>query len=395
MGAYIGDSDDAKTLLALLNAGRKTQVPSILWGPPGSGKTDIVRALARLNNLPLFILLASTMDPTDINGLPAIKRIIIERPQPDGSMTREEITVTEPTLQYWAEALIREGKGILFFDEANNAVPAVQSTLLSVLQGRIVGRHVLPDEVWMIAASNETADAADGWELAPPMANRFLHINYSPNLEDWYNGMLLNWGKEVPPSDTAEYQEFLALQQQRSEIAGYIKQNPSQLLDMPKLSSEAGKAWPSPRSWDAAARILTHIPKGEKTQGVRYLALQGLVGKAAAVSYEKYEKGLKLPPYETILENPTKVNWKALSAAETRLILDIVTLNISPDNYEASFQVFGAVTDIGERQDIAAAMTKPLLKSIRQFTKTKQIDIAKLLPIIQRYAPFLKEAQIK
>jgi hypothetical protein len=393
MGYYIGESDDVKELLQILEAGLATQTPAIMWGPPGIGKTDLVRAIARKHNLPLFILLASTMDPTDINGLPAIKRITIERP--DGS--KEEITVTEPTLQYWAEALIREGKGILFFDEANNAVPAVQSTLLSVLQGRIVGRHTLPNEIWMIAASNETADAADGWDLAPPMANRFLHIDVRPNLEDWYGGMIVNWGDDIDPNDKESYRNYILMQRQRTEVAGFVKQNPGLLLDMPKDSLARGKGWPSPRSWDAVARMLSRIPKPSATHhtlGVRSKIVEGLVGKAAAVAYEKYEKGLKLPPYEVVITAPDKIKWKELSAAETRLILDVVVVNVSPKNLEQTLQVFGAISTIGERTDIAASMNKALLNKVKPFVRSGQVNMMQLLPTMKKYAPFLKEAMI-
>lgn len=362
MGYYIGSSTQAKETSMLLEAGYVTKTPGILWGPPGIGKTDFVRALARKHNLNLFILIASTMDPADINGLPAIKEIIIERP--DG--TKESITVTEPTLQYWAEALIREGRGILFFDEANSAVPAVQATLLSVLQGRIVGRHVLPDDVWMIAASNEVADGADSWELSPPMANRFLHITFTPVLQDWYEGMICNWGEE--PKDDADAARLKKLQYSRAEVAGFVKQNPTLLHDMPKTSAGTGKAWASPRSWDAAARILSIIPKTPQTKGVRYKAVEGLVGKAVAVLYEKYEDGLRLPQYEDIIRNPDAVNWKSLSASETRLILDIVLANVSLETIEPTVALLSS-EGLQHKADILAAITPMAIKQFGPFLK--------------------------
>lgn len=365
MGFYIGQSAETAENIMLLEAGLATQTPAILWGPPGIGKTELVRAIARKHNLPLFILLASTMDPTDINGLPAIKEMTIERP--DGS--KEVFTATEPTLQYWAEALIREGKGILFFDEANNAVPAVQSTLLSVLQGRIVGRHVLPDEVWMIAASNDTADAADGWELAPPMANRFMHIEFHANLEDWYGGMVCNWGADVAENDVEAQKRYLTLQRSRTEVAGFVKQHPALLHAMPSTATEAGKAWPSPRSWDSMARILAVVPKSDGTNNARYRAISGLVGEAAATQYDQYERGLKLPQYEDVINNPGGIDWKVLSPAEIRLVLDMVIANINESNLKATVTVL-THEGLAHHADILTAVASPAITKFAPYLRT-------------------------
>lgn len=366
MGHYIGASREAQEYMMLLEAGLATQTPTILWGPPGIGKTDFVRNLARKHNLKLFILIASTMDPTDINGLPAIKEIKILNP--DGSGDTITATTTEPTLQYWAEALMREGEGILFFDEANNAVPAVQSTLLSVLQGRIVGRHTLPSKVWMIAASNDVKDGADSWELSPPMANRFMHIDFAPNLDDWYNGMIQNWNEEPEPGNDEQQREFLKLQRSRTEVAGFVKQNVNLLHAMPDSTAATGKAWPSPRSWDAVARVLAVIPKAQQTKSVRAKAVRGLVGEAAGVQYEKYEDGLRLPQYEDVIREPEKVDWEKLSPSEVVLVLDMVLANINESNALATLKVISS-KGLSRFNDILTVMTKNAIKKFGPYIK--------------------------
>jgi MoxR-like ATPase len=409
--AYIGKSEDTKQVLDILEAGRLTQTPCILWGPPGVGKTELVRAIAARNNLPLFILLASTMDPTDINGLPAIKEMIIERPtveyvqelNEDGTVItdmtgqpvvtekygteRSSVTVTEPTLQYWSEALIREGRGVLFFDEANNAVPSVQSTLLSVLQGRVVGRHTLPDDVWMIAASNDTADGADAWELAAPMANRFLHIEYRPNFNDWAEGMSVGWEKPTPKGlDTVK------LQQERSIVTQFLKQHNSLWNAMPKDDAQRGKAWPSPRTWDKLSAMLAVIPKNR--EGSRFMAINGLVGEAAAVQYSKFLQGLRLPKYEDIMANPEKIEWSKLKAAEVRIILDMLIANMDAENFENTLKVTGVIAEEGGKADMVAAVSHTLHERLGIMHRQKRISPKLVLELMTKYAPFLKEAKI-
>lgn len=353
MGNYIGKSESTKETLALLKAGLYSQVPAILWGPPGIGKTALVKAIAHKTRLPLFILLMSAMDPTDVGGLPTIKTV--ERHDPVTGQVLK-YNVTEPALNYWADELLRTGEGILFFDEASNATPAVQATFLSTLQGRTVGHITLPDTVWMVAAANGEEEAADGWTLAPPMANRLLHIDYMVDLDDWVTGMIRNWDDPVPEENTPEYAQFITLMRQRSEIAGFVKENPQFLIKVPDDLTEAGRAWPSPRSWDAAARMLSTIPKSEATARIRHKILLGSVGIAATEQYRQYENSMRLPAYETVIETPERVSWNDISASEQRLTLDMVIALMNRDNAQKTTNVIKVFVQKTSRPDMVASI---------------------------------------
>ena len=77
----------------------------------------------------------------------------------------------------WAVRLVRAGRGLLFLDELSTAPPAVQAALLRVVLERRVGALQLPaGAVRIVAAANPRVGAADGWELSPPLANRFVHL---------------------------------------------------------------------------------------------------------------------------------------------------------------------------------------------------------------------------
>ena len=52
--------------------------------------------------------------------------------------------------------------------------------MLTVALERMVGRTKLPDAVRIVAAANPPDRAAGGVDLTPPMANRFLHIDFEP-----------------------------------------------------------------------------------------------------------------------------------------------------------------------------------------------------------------------
>ena len=52
----------------------KLDVPAILWGPPGIGKSKTVEAISRAFDLECVTVIASLREPTDFSGLPLLVR---------------------------------------------------------------------------------------------------------------------------------------------------------------------------------------------------------------------------------------------------------------------------------------------------------------------------------
>ena len=85
---------------------QQLSLSAMIWGPPGIGKSSIVRQIAEDHQLEFVDLRLSQLAPTDLRGLPV----------PQEGITR------------WAppEFLPQSGRGILFLDEINMAPPALQ-----------------------------------------------------------------------------------------------------------------------------------------------------------------------------------------------------------------------------------------------------------------------------
>ncbi len=97
-------------------------LPVLLWGEPGIGKTAALTRLAEALDLPLTTVIASVHEPSDFSGLP----VVGDDPAEQG------VPMAPPD---WAVRLVRAGRGLLFLDELSTAPPAVQAALLRLVLG--------------------------------------------------------------------------------------------------------------------------------------------------------------------------------------------------------------------------------------------------------------------
>jgi AAA domain (dynein-related subfamily) len=253
--------------LQALDAG----IPVLLWGPPGVGKTAAVAAAAKARGAHLETLIGSTLDPSDI-----CRQMLIG----------EKLELLAPG---WArrlhETLAKGGEAWLFLDELTCSPPSVKAALLRVVNELRVGELSL-DGLKIIAAANPTEQAADGYELDHATANRWCHLDWRLDAEDWIAGELGNWGS--PSVEGA---------QQRALVTGWIGHNPSALLVAPKDGNEL-RGWPSPRSWSRVARLPTDAPLS---------LISGLVGKGAASEYITWRNSQDLPNTLDVIEGRASV----------------------------------------------------------------------------------------
>lgn len=262
-------------LLSLMQAG----VPVILWGPPGVGKTATVYALGKRLGLPVETLIASLHEPVDFSGWPVVR---------DG-----RVVMAPPP---WLDRLKDAGRGILFLDEITNAPPAVQSALLRVVLERVVGDEKLPDGVYVLAAANPPEIATDGHTLRPPLANRFAHLEFKLDAMEWAENFPMYWGD--PPAISVPEPDWLRA---RSLVAAFIRRRPELLLQLPRDEESAGRAWPSPRSWDSASRAIALHSADPATWADHVVAC---VGESAGLEFLSWARNADLPDPESVLGDP-------------------------------------------------------------------------------------------
>lgn len=268
-------SQIASTLKALVAA----KQPTMIWGPPGAGKSKVVAQAAKKYG-DFIDLRLPLMDPT---GADFRFPIVDNKAGTVRFVTTDEF----PT----------KGKGILFLDEIVQAVPQIQAAASQLILDRRIGTsYKLPDGWAVVAAGNRETDRAATNKMPSHIANRFTHLNFEPDCEDW-----LEWAyaSKINPMVIA----FIAF---RPEFLH--KFDPKQ------------KAFPTPRSWEFVSNILN----ADGIDDCLLEVISGTVGEAAATEFVAFVRIFReMPDYETVVKRPagTKIpeNVAARYAVATML----------------------------------------------------------------------------
>ncbi|MER5468382.1 MoxR family ATPase [Streptomyces sp. NPDC002685] len=265
-------------------------LPVLLWGEPGIGKTAALTQLAETLDLPLTTVIASVHEPSDFSGLP----ILGDDPAEQG------VPMAPPD---WAVRLVRAGRGLLFLDELSTAPPAVQAALLRLVLERRIGTLQLPPGVRIVAAANPRSSAADGWELSPPLANRFVHLQWVHDHEVVVRGLGGTWPRAtLPRLDPRKLPE--AVDFARRAVCGLLAARPGLVHRLPSSETRRGGAWPSPRSWEMTLNLIAFATAAGSSREVLSLLVRGAVGDGPGLELLASLDRMDLPDPETLLADP-------------------------------------------------------------------------------------------
>lgn len=230
----------------------KTDIVPFLWGPPGIGKSTIVKELAKEMDWKIIDLRLSLLNPVDLRGLPVVDKKLKKADWYKPSFLPKS-TDTD--------------NGILFLDEINLAPQSVQAAAYQLILDKKLGEYEFPKTWRIVAAGNREIDKANVFKLSAPLANRFLHLNVA---EDWK--IWRSWAKTAGV---------------RSEVIDYIAMHSSVLLQMPDGTQ---KAFPSPRSWHFVSDLLDAFDYetiGTVTDDIRNL-IYGSIGEGVGKEFCYY-----------------------------------------------------------------------------------------------------------
>ena len=244
----------------------QTRRPVFLWGPPGIGKSDIVKQIGEDAGREVVDVRLALWEPTDIKGIPyynADKGAMVWAPPAE--------LPTDP-----------ESTAIIFLDELNSAPPAVQAAAYQLILNRRVGTYELPKGVDVVAAGNREGDRGVTYRMPAPLANRFIHLEAKVDFDD--------------------FQEWAVMNNVHPEVVGYVGFAKQDLYDFdPKSPS---KAFATPRSWVFVSDLLKDDDCDIDTL---HNLIAGAVGDGLAVKFMAHRKiAGRLPKAEDILKGKVK-----------------------------------------------------------------------------------------
>lgn len=253
------------------------QRPAFLWGAPGVGKSDVVKQTAKDLGLELRDVRLALLDPIDLKGFPVVDNL------------KKKMS--------WlaADFLPTKGKGILFLDELNAAVPTVQAASYQLILDRAIGDYKLPPGWYVMGAGNRAQDRAVVNEMPSALKSRFVHLDYDVNVDDWNEWAMMN---DV-----------------HTDVRAFIRFRPNLLHSHDAASNP--RSFPCPRTW----KFVDDIYKSKLPQDLEFEMIKGTVGEGASAEFSGFVRLIKdLPTVDEVLLDPSKARLPASPAAMYALV---------------------------------------------------------------------------
>jgi len=360
------------TVRTVLEAAKHARVATLLWGAPGEGKSSFVRALADDHNLNYHLVLGSIREPTDLAGMPL----------------RANDGFTDLAPPRWAQSL-KEQPGLLNLGELTTCTPEMQAAMLGVVLERRVGDITIHPDTWIIADANPPDQAAGGFELEQPMANRFLHVKFSITTEEWTRGMLSNWVTPETEYPVVEQPTDSSRQMYALAATTFVSMMNDKMFRTEEKDVQPGTtAFPSPRTWEMVSRILPHIDS--RDTAAQHMAVAGLVGEGAAVEFLTYLANADLPDPLDVLADPQSVTWADMREDQVWAVLRGVKAVAERDTTrwtDAWNVVVAAVDD--SRADVGIVVVTDLFHARPDGIRMPSVT-GKMIPLMERAGLILK-----
>ena len=285
-----------------ISSGLPPHIAVLMRGATGIGKSAIVAKISKEIKLPLIDVRGSTMSEGDTGGYPDI----------EGMKTNGVMTFCMPA---WFVRACKEPV-VLFLDELNRSLPAVQQSFFQIVLDRQLGNdengmpYNLHPETRVFAAVNHGSEY-DVNDIDPALLRRFWSVDIDADLDGW-----VKWAFSNNINDLII--EFL-----RTRSAHFS----------PKASKfEPGTVFPTPASWtrlDESFRFLglDLLTSGKADKTYIYSIASGFVGIPAAIEFadyvEKYEVNVSI---EDVLNKFDSVKDKISQMSNDRINLLIERL---------------------------------------------------------------------
>lgn len=349
-----------KTAVAIAT---QAEVPTGLMGEPGIGKTAFIKELGKALDIEVVPFYGSCRTPEDIGGYPLADL---------ANMTINLIPAGQ-----WQKRLLAAKKAIIFLDELTTLNGAMQAAVMALIHERRAGDVVFPSSIVPIAAMNPADQAAGGFDLAAPLANRLVHLPWGVDSEAVTQGFIDEWpvGKYPKlPSDWEKHKKGVAIL-----VASFFKKHPTLIHQLPKEESKRSEPWPSPRTWyEFAIPCMAAVQAVRAGEDIEALLLSGAVGLGTAQEFLGWRRNLDLLDPEDILKDPSSFepyDRPDKTFATLNAVVACVVNNMTGERWVSAWKVLHKTAKAGHVA-LAAVACRSLVKArkgnlpnVKEYTK--------------------------
>lgn len=362
----------------------------VLRGPPGASKTARLNALAKRIGAKFYSLKPGAKGEGAFGVTPVPYTI------KDGD--GKEIDVIKFPIPDFVMHLNEGNKPALFaFDELNTAPPALQAAMLGGLQEKEFGSGHLGAHVRVIGATNETEDAAGGWDLAPAVANRLGHVDWPDPTVDEVKAYLIGGAENIieQTSDANKIEKKVldawpeAWAKAAGQITAFLGIRPTLLRKQPNSGDpQASKAWPSPRTWEYATRALASSMVHNLPEDERDIFIASYIGEGACAELAAWLKDQDIPDPVSVLDGEEKFKHDKKRLDRTNAFLNSCVALVAPakaaKRKERAVELWKVLGDV---QKHAKDLTVPSMKVLADQNLT---NFKEARPILAECSDMLK-----
>ncbi|MBR4597310.1 MAG: hypothetical protein IKO42_02805 [Opitutales bacterium] len=272
----------------------------------------------------------SQVEPQDLAGIP----------MPENGITIRHLPREIPV----CTATHLPKRGLLLLDEVNQADPAVQKAMFSIILDHKIDNKPFLEGWRVMAAGNRLEDSSAVMELAGPLQNRFAHYAVGADYETFKAWAIKN---DIHPA-----------------ITTYLANNATDLCRRQGDNEEY--AFPTPRTWEQVSHKIRYWEKNKikKTSDEKIRGIAALVGSAAAAKFVAHLEIANSFDVEDYLSGKVKKSFTQTEIAEAwGLLSALYSYVLNKKTKEAYIKVykFAAQSDTFARlKEFMACLAKDL-----------------------------------
>lgn len=369
----------SKTAVALAI---QAQLPPLLISEPGAGKTAFIHSIGKQLGSVVVPLYGSCRTPEDIGGYPLsdiTNKTINLIPAGDWQKRLSELA---------AKRAGEDVAGILFLDELSCLNGAMQAAVMALIHEGRAGDVVFPPSIVRCAAMNPADQAAGGFDLAAPLANRMIHIPWATDTNTVIQGFMDDWPEiSIPrlPSNWREYKRGI-----QALVASFFRHMPQRCHAFPNEESKRSEPWPSPRTWyEFVVPSLAACEAAKVNDEVEMILVAGSIGEGTALEFLTWRRNLDLKDPEELLKDPKLFeiyDRPDKTFATLNGVVAAAVGNLTPARWENAWKILFHCAEKGH-VDLAAA-------ACRALAKNRKGNLPNVQKYLKPFQPLLEAAGI-